>query len=618
MLESIQHPRQLRRLSIEQLEQLAQEIRETIVSTVSVNGGHLASSLGVVELTLALYLLMDWDHDKVVWDVGHQTYPHKLLTGRYDRFSTLRKLGGISGFPRPCESPFDHFLVGHSSTSISAALGMALARDRRGDRHNVVAVIGDGSLTGGLALEAFNHAGHLESDLLVILNDNDLSIAPNTGAYSDYLTRLRTHPAYNHLKKDVANRLQGVMGGKLYRKMDQVKDAVKHMTVIGGRTGGVFEELGFTYIGPVDGHDLRKLIPIMEMALSAKGPVLLHVGTKKGKGYEPAEKNPVFFHGVGPFDKETGEVCSRKVTNTKIFSNALVDCAERDARVVAVTAAMPDGTGLKEFSQKFPHRYYDVGICEQHAVTLAAGLASAGLRPVVAIYSTFMQRAYDQVIHDVCLQGLPVTLVLDRAGLVGEDGPTHHGAFDLASMRIIPGLTILAPAHAGEIAPMLEAALNHDGPVAIRYPRGAAKIEDCPEINIGEAQIRREGRDLLLLAVGHMVECADQAADLLAQQGVSATVVNVRTVTPFDPSLLELAKEHHAVLTLEEGVPGGFGSAFLEKLAEQRIMVPFQAVTLPADFVEHGAVADLREIHGLTPSKVCEQALSLLPVKSNA
>jgi 1-deoxy-D-xylulose-5-phosphate synthase len=399
--------------------------------------------------------------------------------------------------------------------------------------------------------------------------------------------------------------------------MDRVKEAVKHMTLIGGRTGGVFEELGFTYIGPVDGHDLRKLIPSLEMALAAKGPVLFHVGTTKGKGYAPSEKNPVHFHGVGPFDPETGEALSSKVTNTKVFSNALVESAERDARVVAITAAMPDGTGLAEFSRRFPRRYYDVGICEGHAVTLAAGLAAAGLRPVVAIYSTFIQRAYDQVIHDICLQKLPVTIVLDRAGLVGEDGPTHHGAFDLASMRVIPNITILAPADTGEIAPMLEAALNHDGPIVIRYPRGAAKQSECSEITIGQAQVRRKGDELLILAVGHMVDCAEDAAAMLAEHGISATVVNVRTVVPFDPSLLELAKSHRAVLTLEEGVPGGFGTAFLEKLAESGIMVPFKAVTLPADFVEHGPVDALREIHGLTPSAVCEKALALLPSRTN-
>jgi 1-deoxy-D-xylulose-5-phosphate synthase len=621
MLESILHPRQLRQLSLDQLEELAQEIRETIVKTVSKNGGHLASSLGVVELSLALTVLLDWEKDKIVWDVGHQAYPHKLLTGRFERFDSLRQYGGISGFLRPSESRFDHFAAGHASTSISAALGMALARDCRGEKKNVVAVIGDGALTGGMALEGLNHAGHLDTDLLVVLNDNDLSIAPNVGAWGAYLNRLRTHPAYHSLKREAANHLQGVLGGRIYRGMDRFKAAIKFATLIGGRTGGVFEELGFTYIGPIDGHDLRKLIPMLELALAAKGPVLAHVSTVKGKGYLPAEKKPSFFHGVGPFDPLTGEVLKKSVdpekkSFTEIFGKALVSCAGKNEKIVAITAAMPDGTGLSNFAEKFPDRYFDVGICEEHAVTLAAGLAASGLVPVVAIYSTFLQRGFDQIIHDVCLQGLPVVFAIDRAGLVGEDGPTHHGVFDLAYLKMIPGLTVLAPADGEDLEEMLAAAIAYGAPVAIRYPRGFAEREEDPErgdFRIGQAQVRRRGKDLVLCAVGTMLQKALQAAELLAKENIFASVVNVRTVQPFDEELLlSLAKSHRAVITIEEGNPGGFGSALLEKLAENNILVPFRSITLPPRFIEHGPVEKLREVYGLTPEAIAICAEILL------
>ncbi len=620
MLENILHPRQLRSLSIDQLEGLAAEVRETLVKTVAKNGGHLASSLGVVELSLALAVLLDWEKDKIVWDVGHQAYPHKLLTGRFDRFDTLRQYGGISGFLRPAESRFDHFAAGHASTSISAALGMALARDCQGEKKNVVAVIGDGALTGGMALEGLNHAGHLDTDLLVVLNDNDLSIAPNVGAWGAYLNRLRTHPAYHSLKREATNHLQGILGGRIYRGMDRFKAAIKFATLIGGRTGGVFEELGFTYIGPIDGHDLRKLIPMLELALAAKGPVLAHVSTVKGKGYAPAEKKPSFFHGIGPFDPLTGEVIKNvdpeRKSFTEVFGKTLVSIAEKNEKVVAITAAMPDGTGLANFSKKFPDRYFDVGICEEHAVTLAAGLAASGLVPVVAIYSTFLQRGFDQIIHDVCLQGLPVVFAVDRAGLVGEDGPTHHGVFDLAYLKMIPGLTVLAPADGEDLQEMLEAAIAYEAPVAIRYPRGFAEKAEGLEregFRIGQAQIRRQGKDLLLCAVGTMLQKALQAAQLLEKLNISASVVNVRTVQPFDEELLlSLAKSHRAVLTIEEGNPGGFGSALLDRLAEKNVLVPFRSITLPPRFIEHGPAEKLREIYGLTPEAIAKSAEILL------
>lgn len=619
LLRQLKHPRQLRRLTLEQLEDLAAEVREAIVDTVSKNGGHLAPSLGVVELTLALYSLLDLERDRVVWDVGHQAYPHKLLTGRFDRFHTLRQYGGLSGFLKPEESPFDHFAAGHASTSISAALGMALARDLKQEKHRVVAVIGDGSLTGGMALEAINHAGHLPNDLLVILNDNDLSIAPNVGAMGAYLNRLRTHPAYTNLKQKAKTFRGPGLGQTVVRSMDRFKDALKYATLIGGRTGGVFEELGFTYLGPVDGHDLRKLVPMLELALSVKGPVLLHVGTIKGKGYAPAEQNPSFYHGVAPFDKETGAVkkspnrLKSQKTFTQVFGEALVRCGQKNERVVAITAAMPDGTGVSPFAAAFPERTHDVGICEEHAVTMAAGLASRGFVPVVAIYSTFIQRAVDQIVHDVCMQGLPVVFALDRAGIVGEDGPTHHGIFDLAFLRMIPGMTILAPADAAELDQMLDAAIRLGGPVALRYPRGTASPGNPdPDFKIGEARFLREGEDLLILSVGSMLERAEEAAELLEREGVSVSLADVRTVLPFDEGLLERASRHRAILSIEEGVVGGFGSLFLEKLTESGLNRPFRMLTLPTRFIEHGPADLLRDECGLSSAAIASAAHSLL------
>lgn len=606
-LKQISSPRDVRLFNWEELNELAREIRLEIIETVSTNGGHLAPNLGVVELTLALHRVFNSPEDKIIWDVGHQCYVHKLLTGRREQFHTLRQFGGISGFPRPSESEHDPFGAGHSSTSISAALGLAVARDLKGDKNSIVAVIGDGAMTGGMAFEALNHAGHLKKDLIVVLNDNEMSIAENVGAMSGYLSRLRTDPKYSRGKEEIEQILKKLpIGPKILRLGERVKDSLKYLIV----PGMIFEELGFIYLGPVDGHDIKAVVRALQQARSTRGPVLVHVLTKKGQGYRPAENNPDKFHGIGPFDVKTGEVNrgGGPPSFTEIFGRTAIKMAQHDDRVLAITAAMPAGTGLADFSRLYPDRFFDVGIAEQHAVTLAAGLASAGFRPIVAIYSTFLQRAYDQVLHDVCLQNLPVTFAIDRGGLVGEDGATHHGLFDFSYLRPVPNMIIMAPKDENELQHMLATALDHPGPSAVRYPRGSGVgcllDEDLKPISVGRAEVLREGKDALILAVGNMVQTALQSASLLEKRGCDTAVINARFVKPLDSSLIiNYGLKTRKVFILEDHViAGGFGSAVLELFSERGLSdIMLYRFGIPDIFIEHGDPASLRLRCGLTP-----------------
>ena len=606
LLDAIHSPRDLKNLSISQLEKLAGEIRGLLVHTVAQTGGHLSSNLGVVELTLALHRVFNSPHDKIVWDVGHQAYVHKLLTGRCQQFAALRQHNGLSGFPKRGESEHDAFGTGHSSTSISAALGMALARDLAGEKHDVLAVIGDGSLTGGQAYEALNHAGHLGVNLTVILNDNEMSIAKNVGAMSEYLAKVRSDPTYSKVKRDVEYLLKRIpaIGDSVAKTVERVKDSLKYLIV----PGVIFEELGFTYIGPIDGHNILLLTEVLQKSKNIAGPVLVHTITCKGKGYGPAECGADRFHGVGPFCVESGEVLKsgKKPTYTAVFSDALLAVAADNPTIVAITAAMPDGTGLKKFAEQYPARFFDVGIAEQHAITLAAGMATQGLRPVVTMYSTFLQRAYDQVLHDVCLQNLPVVFAIDRAGIVGEDGPTHQGVFDYSYLRHIPNLTIMAPKDENELRHMLYTAVQVDGPVAIRYPRGSGLGVSTDEplrlIEIGQAEELRTGKDLVLLAAGAMVAPCLAASELLAEQGIEAWVVNARFVKPLDEQLIRrLARSVGVVVTVEDNIlAGGFGAAVLEYINSQNLnWVKHLRLGLPDSFIEQGNRAELLALHGL-------------------
>lgn len=608
LLETIDEPQRLGELSLPELEQLAAELRTYIIQTVAQTGGHLAPSLGTVELTLALYSVFKLPRDKVIWDVGHQAYVHKILTGRREAFTALRRYGGITGFPCRTESPYDAFGVGHASTSISAALGMAIARDLDDRGEHVIAVIGDGAMTGGEAFEALNHAGQLGKRLIVILNDNGMSIDTNVGAMSEYLSRLRVMPQYNKAKKDLEGFFRSIphIGDTVLKTAEYIKDGVKSVLV----PGGIFAEMGFTYVGPLDGHNLRLLREVFSEIRMMDGPVLVHVHTKKGRGYLPAEIEPDKFHGVGTFDVISGQVKKDEgapPTYTEVFGQTLVKLATENPNITAITAAMPGGTGLKVFAEKFPNRYFDVGIAEEHAVTLAAGMAAAGKRPVAAIYSTFAQRAYDQLLHDVCLQNLPVTLCLDRAGLVGDDGPTHHGVFDLSYLRMMPNMTIMAPKDENELRRMLITALSLDGPAALRYPRGRAAgvplTDDVQPLPLGKGEILREGGDVCFLAVGSMTANALQAAELLAADGIAAEVVNLRFVKPLDRELLLEAAGHAKLLvTVEENVlAGGFGSAVLECLADAGRTVPLLRLGIPDRFVPQGDRSLLWEECGLLP-----------------
>lgn len=617
-MESLDLPKDIKNLSPVQMDRLAAEVRDLIVEVVSANGGHLAASLGVVELTIALLSTMDVPDDRIIWDVGHQCYAYKVLTDRRDRFATLRQGGGVSGFPSPAESRYDCFATGHASTAISAALGMARARDLTGQRYRVAAVVGDGALGGGMAWEAINAAGHSKADLLVILNDNKMSISPSIGALATHIARLRSMPFYREMEHGADKVFRTIPFGGFIKHISQsAKRGLTHL--VSPTSGTIFESLGFEYYGPINGHDIGDLRHFISMSRECKGPVLLHVVTTKGKGYHRAEHKPRRYHGVGPFDSSNGKVRERSSRSyTEVFGNALVKLAARDARVVAITAAMPDGTGLAKFARKFPNRFFDVGIAEQHAVTFAAGLAASGLRPVVAIYSTFLQRAYDQILHDVCLQNLPVVFALDRAGIVGEDGPTHHGVFDLSYLRHIPNLTIMAPKDAGELACMLQTALQMDGPVAVRYPKGPApgKPRTPPHsLTIGKSETLREGDSLAIIAVGPVVLDALSAAEELSQRGIDARVVNARFVKPLDEqAITAAADECRAIVVVEENTGlGGFGAAVLECLARRgQCGVPIEIVALPDSFVGFGKSAELRSVYGICKQGILSAAERLL------
>ncbi len=619
LLAKINGPEDLKKLKPSQLEKLAEELREVIVHTVAETGGHLAPNLGVIELTIALHYVFDSPKDKIVWDVGHQAYAHKLLTGRRDRFHTLRQYGGLAGFPKRAESPHDIVDVGHSSTSISAGLGIVTAQDLLGQKEGkVVVVIGDGSMTAGLAFEGLNHAGHLKKDLIVILNDNEMSISPNVGALSSFLSRKLTGPLARRFKRELEGLVSHLPGGEhLVHVIKKSEDAIKCLLT----PGMLFEALGFRYVGPIPGHNLETLIQTLKNVKGLEGPTLVHVITKKGKGYRPAEEEPERFHGLGPFDVATGKPKTSKAkppSYTSIFSKTMVRLGEMEPRLVAITAAMPTGTGLKAFAERFPERFFDVGIAEQHAVTFAAGLAIGGLVPVCAIYSTFLQRAYDQIIHDVALMNLHVVFAIDRGGIVGEDGPTHQGQFDLSYLRAVPNLVVMAPKDENELQHMLYTAVRHDGPIAVRYPRGSGvgvSLDwELKEIPIGQGELLREGEDLLLLAIGNMVYPALEAAEMLAEEGISAAVINARFVKPLDRDLiLTWTKVTGRVITIEENaLMGGFGSAVLELLADEGLLVPVKRIGLPDLFIEHGAPAILREKYGLTSAALAETAREFL------
>ena len=623
MLESVKSPRDIKNLKPKELIQLASEIRRKIIETVAETGGHLAPSLGVVELTIALHYVFDAPKDRIVWDVGHQAYAHKLLTGRVDNFHTLRQDNGISGFPKRSESPYDALDTGHSSTSISAALGMATALDLKGENAKIVAVIGDGSMSAGLAFEALNNAGHLRKDLIVILNDNEMSISPNVGALSSFLSRKLTSRPAARLKKELESFLKrSGVGENIWAVLKRSEDSLKALLT----PGMLFESLQFEYIGPLPGHHLESLIQTLKNIRTIPGPVLVHVLTKKGKGYPPAERHPDLFHGVGPFEIATGKPKSsarpKPPSYTKIFSQTLVRLAREDQRIVAITAAMPAGTGLSAFQEAIPDRFFDVGIAEQHAVTFAAGLALKGLRPVVAIYSTFLQRAYDQIIHDVCLTNQPVVFAIDRGGLVGEDGPTHHGAFDLSYLRTIPNLIVMSPKDENELQHMLYTALRHHGPAAVRYPRGSGVGTSLDwqlkEIPIGKGEIELEGPDVGIIAIGHHVFTAGVAAKDLARHGIKASVINARFVKPIDHDLItEIARRTGHILTIEENsLAGGFGSAVLECLSDNGMTsVKVCRLGLPDRFVEHGSQKTLRRLVNLDVPSIVKAVRSMIKSK---
>ena len=615
-LSDLSHPNQLHGLSVTELEDVAAQIRQRHLEVVSNSGGHLGPGLGVVELTLALYQTLDLDRDRVVWDVGHQAYPHKLITGRYSDFDSLRQKGGVAGYLKRCESRFDHFGAGHASTSISAALGMAMARDRLGQDHKCVAVIGDGALTGGMALEAINHAGHMpNTPLLVVLNDNDMSISPPVGALSSHLNRMRLSPPLQFLSGSVEESMRHLpfMGGDLPAELNRLKGSMRRLAV--PKVGAVFEELGFTYMGPVDGHDIAEMTKTFQDAHRVGGPVLVHVLTTKGKGYPYAEADQVGYHAQSAFDLNTGKARPSKTPKppsySKVFGQTLVKICEQNPRVVGITAAMATGTGLDLLQKALPDQYIDVGIAEQHAVTLAAGMASDGLRPVVAIYSTFLQRAYDQLIHDVGIDKLPVTFVLDRAGVVGADGPTHQGQYDISYMRSIPNFTVMAPKDEAELQRMLVSSLRHEGPCAIRIPRGPGEgvplmEEGWEPLAIGCGELLRSGEDLLIVAYGAMNAKAMATAEILAAQGIQSTVVNARFLRPLDTALLHpLVRTIGRVVTMEEGsLEGGFGSAVIESLQDADLHRPVLRLGIPDVLVDHATPQQSFETLGLLPDQM--------------
>ena len=615
-LGDLKHPNELHGLSLAELEDVARQIRERHLGVVSTSGGHLGPGLGVVELTIALYQTLDLDRDKVCWDVGHQAYPHKLITGRFNSFDSLRQQSGVAGYLKRSESRFDHFGAGHASTSISAALGMALGRDNRGENFKCVAVIGDGALTGGMALEAINHAGHLpNTPFLVVLNDNDMSISPPVGALSSVLNRARLSPPMQFLSGSVEESVRHLpfMGGELPAELNRLKGSMRRLAV--PKVGAVFEELGFTYMGPIDGHDIGEMTRTFQAAHRDGGPVLVHVVTKKGKGYPYAEADQVGYHAQSAFDLSTGKAIPstkpKPPSYSKVFGQTLVKLCEQNSRVVGITAAMATGTGLDLLQKAVPGQYIDVGIAEQHAVTLAAGMACEGLRPVVAIYSTFLQRAYDQLIHDVGIQKLPVTFVLDRAGIVGADGPTHQGQYDISYLRAVPNFTVMAPKDEAELQQMMVTCLQHDGPTALRIPRGSGEgvplmEEGWEALSIGRGELLREGNDLVIVAYGSMVAPAMETAALLESAGLSASVINARFLRPLDQALIHpLARRVSRVVTMEEGtLSGGFGAAVLESLNDHDINVPVLRIGIPDQLVDHATPQQSKEALGLTPKQM--------------
>jgi len=621
-LNKIVEPKQIKPLSIKELEDLALSIRNFLIERLSYSGGHLAPNLGVVELTLAMHYLFDSPKDKFLWDVGHQAYVHKILTGRADKFDTLRQFKGLSGFPKRTESEHDIWETGHSSTSLSAAMGLALSRDLDKEDHRIISVIGDGALTGGMALEALNHIGHEKRDMMVILNDNEMSISENVGALHNYLGKLRTDNRYVKAKDELEYLLKKIpaIGGKLAKTAEKVKDSLKYLIL----NGVLFEELGLTYFGPIDGHDFEELIATLKMADKTEGPVLVHVITKKGKGYTPAEIDSDKFHGISPYKVESGEVKKKAgpPSYTEIFGNTITKLGELNQDLVTITAAMPSGTGLKKFQEAFPERFYDVGIAEQHATTMAAGLAVGGKAPVLAIYSTFLQRAYDQLVHDVTRQNLHVTFAIDRAGFVGADGETHHGVFDIAYLRHLPNMTLMMPKDENELQHMLYTAVQLcTGPVGVRYPRGngvGVKMDtELQPVPIGKFEVLTSGKDIAILAVGPMVEIAKTAALELEEMGINSMVINARFIKPLDEvMLLDLAKQNIPILTIEEGVyQGGFGSAILEFYQQYEKDVQITSMGIPDEFVEQGSIAQLRELVGLTPENIVIEVQKILPQK---
>lgn len=604
ILNNITNPKDLKKLNYEDKKELAEEIRSYIIDVVSKNGGHLASNLGVVELTIALHSIFDTPKDKIIWDVGHQTYVHKILTGRKNQMKTLRRLDGISGFPKTTESEYDCFNTGHSSTSISAALGMARARDILNENYKVIAVIGDGALTGGMAEEALNDAGASKSNIIVVLNDNEMSISKNVGGISLLLGKMRTKNVYTKANEKVRIRMGNIpkVGNKIVKLTSRIKNSIKQIFI----SKMYFEDIGYTYLGPVDGNDIEAVEEILEQSKKCKGPVLVHVVTKKGKGYKLAEKNPSKFHGTAPFDKKTGEVLKAKSKDySKVFGEKLVEIAKNDNRIVAITAAMADGTGLSEFKKKYPKRFFDVGIAEQHAIGMAAGMAKSGLIPVVPIYSSFYQRAYDQVIHDVCMQNLHVIMCADRAGIVGNDGETHQGLLDMASFSIVPNMTIMAPKDFKNLEQMIDFAVNFNGPILIRYPRGGegkVKFKCNEKIVLGESELLKEGSDVTIIAIGKMVEKAVEVADEFSKIGVNAEIINARFLKPFDENkIIESIEKTKNVITIEDGlIKGGLATTVNELIAKNGIIdVNIKNCGYDDEFVKQGSVQELEQINGL-------------------
>ena len=615
ILERIQKANDIKKLKWEEQDVLAAEIRQFLVANLSKTGGHLASNLGVVELTIAMHLAFSLPKDKIIWDVGHQSYTHKILTGRKEQFDNLRQYGGMSGFPKRKESNCDSFDTGHSSTSLAAGLGYVEAREILGKDYKVVSVIGDGSLTGGMAYEALNNAAHLKSNYIIVLNDNNMSISENVGGMSKYLDGLRTAHIYNDLKKGVTNTLNKIPGAgeRIVKGIRKTKNSIKQLFV----PGMLFEDMGITYLGPVDGHDIKKLYRTFKEAQKMDHAVLVHVLTKKGKGYAPAEKWPAKFHGVSPFDVETGNVLEQKKTETytDVFADIMCDLGEKEPKLVAITAAMKDGTGLSKFQEKYPDRFFDVGIAEQHAVTFAAGLAAAGMKPVFAVYSSFLQRGYDQIVHDVCTQNLPVVFAIDRAGIVGNDGETHQGVFDIAYLNHIPNMTILAPKNRQEFAEMMAFAVKHNGPVAIRYPRGAVYdgLQEFQEpIISGKSEVIAKEQGIAIFGFGHMMETAEQVWKTLKEKGYTCSLINSRFVKPMDTAVLEEMSEGHKLfVTIEEAaVSGGYGANVMKYVSEQNMTVKVLNLGVPDIFVEHGNISQLRKLIGLDSESIVEKIVN--------